>query len=284
MSDLLNAFTVDVEDYFQVSAFEGTIARSQWPGFTSRVVANTHRILALLERHGVRATFFVLGWVGERHGHLVRDIAGAGHEVGCHGYWHRLVYEQTPDGFRDDIRQARDILAGITGREVTAYRAPSFSITRASLWAYEILAEEGFRVDSSVFPTRHDRYGIPDAKPDIHVVETAAGRVVEFPPSVLRIGGRNVPVAGGGYFRLYPYPITRYAVGRVQGRRGAPFMFYVHPWEVDPEQPRLRAGTLVGRMRHYVNLPRTQAKLDRLLTDFRFGSVSQVLDARGVQR
>ncbi|MBN2474405.1 MAG: DUF3473 domain-containing protein [Pirellulales bacterium] len=275
--DMLNAFTVDVEDYYQVSAFERDIPRDQWNRRDGRVVDNTHRILDLLQRHDVRGTFFVLGWVAQQHPQLVRDIHSRGHEIGSHSYGHRLIYDQSPDEFRDDLRRSRDVLEDAIGQAVTAYRAPSFSITKRSLWALEILVEEGFRVDSSVFPTYHDRYGIPDAEPRIHQIDTAAGPLWEFPPSVVRFPRVNLPVSGGGYFRLYPLPWTVYCLGRINRRLQQPFMFYVHPWEIDPGQPRLRAGSRVSRFRHYVNLSRTASKLERLLQTFRFGRLCEAI-------
>ncbi len=267
----LNAFTVDVEDYYQVSAFEQDIQRDQWDSYASRVVANTRRLLRLLEQHRVSATFFVLGWVAERNPHLVREIQDADHEVASHSFWHRLVYEQTPDEFRDDLIASRDVLQDITGEKVTAYRAPSFSITEKSLWALDILAEEGFEVDSSIFPVYHDRYGIPDAPTDLHLRETKAGTIWEFPVSVRKMTGVNLPISGGGYFRLYPYRFTARCLRRVNEREDRPFVFYVHPWEVDPNQPRLPIRSRMSRTRHYVNLSRTERKLDLLLSQFRFG-------------
>lgn len=273
----LNAFTVDVEDYFQVSAFEKHISRGEWPHWESRVVANTRRILHLLDRHGVKATFFVLGWIGERHPQLVREIHACGHEIGSHGYWHRLIYEQTPDEFRSDLRRSRDVLQEAIGRPVTAHRAASFSITKRSLWALPILAEEGFLVDSSIFPIHHDRYGIPDAEPRLHRLSTPAGELWEFPPPVARLGRMNLPV-GGGYFRLYPLAWTTYCLRRVNRADRRPFVFYVHPWEIDPEQPRVRAASRVSRFRHYVRLAKTEAKLGRLLQRFRFGRLCDVVN------
>jgi len=276
--NLLNAFSVDVEDYFQVSAFESHIRRDEWDRFESRVVANTHRILELLDRHNVRATFFVLGWVARRHPQLVRDIHGGGHEIGSHGYWHRLIYEQTPEEFRQDLRESRDVLAEIIGQPITAYRAPSFSITKRSLWALDILAEEGFLIDTSVFPVYHNRYGIPDFEPRIQRIETPAGPIHEFPPSVVRLARLNVPVSGGGYFRLYPLSWTLHCLARINRRLQQPFMFYVHPWEVDPGQPRLRVGSRTSRFRHCVNLAKTEHKLDVLLQKFRFGRLCDVIE------
>ncbi|MCH8048440.1 MAG: DUF3473 domain-containing protein [Planctomycetes bacterium] len=273
----INAFTVDVEDYFQVSAFEKHVARSQWDQYASRVVDNTQRILRLLNRHDVQATFFVLGWVADRYPDLVREIHHAGHEVGSHSFWHRLVYDLSPEEFRDDLRRSRDVLEDLIGASVTAYRAPSFSITKRSLWALDILSEEGFCVDSSIFPIHHDRYGIPGAKTSVHTLQTKAGQLWEFPPSVARFAGFNLPVSGGGYFRLYPFALTRYCLNRLNRTRQEAFMFYVHPWEVDPEQPRLGVGSRMARFRHHVNLSSTERKLDALLGKFRFGRLCDVI-------
>jgi len=277
---ILNAFTVDVEDYFQVSAFEKYIARDQWDRWESRVVANTHRVLQLLDRNDVKATFFVLGWVGERHPQLVRDIHACGHEIGAHGYWHRLIYQQTPAEFRADLRRSREVLEDTIGERVTAHRAASFSITKQSLWALEILVEEGFLVDSSIFPIRHDRYGIPGAKRYPHQLKTPSGHLWEFPPSVIRLAGLNLPVGGGGYFRLYPLRLTMRCLAGINRTTVQPFMFYVHPWEIDPEQPQIRAASRTSRFRHYVNLGRNERKLDRLLRHFRFGRLCDVVPPR----
>ena len=276
-SDVLNAFTVDVEDYFQVSAFEKHVPRDQWDRWESRVVPNTHRVLELLDRHSVKATFFVLGWVAERYPHLVREIHSSGHEIGSHGFWHRLIYEQTPEEFRADLRRSRDVLQDVIGGPVTAHRAASFSITNRSLWALEILVEEGFLVDSSVFPVRHDRYGIPGAEPRLHRIATAAGPLWEFPPSVVRLVGMNLPVSGGGYFRLYPLAWTLYCLRRINRAERQPHIFYVHPWELDPEQPRIDAASRTARFRHYVNLGRNEQKLDQLLRHLRFGRLCDVI-------
>lgn len=273
----VSAFSIDVEDYFQVSAFAGQVRPEQWGSYESRVVANTRRLLDLLEATGIRATFYILGWVARHYPQLVRDIQRAGHEIGCHSYWHRLIYEMTPEEFRADLRLGLDVLEEITGEPVRLYRAPSFSVVRSSLWALDILAEEGIGVDSSIFPIRHDRYGLPDAPARPHVRTTSGGDLWEFPPSVFRFGRLNVPVAGGGYFRLFPYAITQQCLHRVT-RLGEPAMFYIHPWEVDPDQPRL-AGSRLSRFRHYVNLRHTERKLRSLVGRFRFGTVSESLDA-----
>lgn len=274
---MLNAFTVDVEDYFQVTAFERDIPRSQWPDFPSRVVQNTGRLLELFDRHQVQGTFFVLGWVAERFPQLVREIHAAGHEIGSHSYWHRLIYEQTPDEFRDDLRRSRDVLTDIIGEKITCYRAPTFSITRKSWWALEILVEEGFTVDSSIFPIRHDRYGVPDAEPGLHEINTPSGTIIEFPPSTLRKFGRNLPVAGGGYFRLMPLSWSLRCVRSINEKSRRPFMFYTHPWEIDADQPRLSVGTRLSRFRHRVNLARTQPRLNKLLANFKFGRMDAAI-------
>lgn len=276
MTSVLNAFTVDVEDYYHVSAFADRIPVSDWDRWESRVVANTHRVLKLLSHHATRGTFFILGWVADRFPALIRDIAQDGHEIGCHGYWHRLIYDQSENEFRDDLIRARDAIHRATGITVTAYRAPSFSITSRSTWAFDVLAEEGFTLDSSVFPVRHDRYGMPGANLDIHQIERPAGTLTEFPPAVYRLGGLNLPIAGGGYFRLLPIAATLRAICRTNQVLGRPFMFYIHPWELDPEQPRI-AGRLRSRWRHYQNLRTTERKLNQLLDVYRFGAATDAL-------
>jgi polysaccharide deacetylase family protein (PEP-CTERM system associated) len=274
---LLNALTIDVEDYFHVSGFESCVDRSQWDEFPARVGPSTRKLLHILQEAGVRATFFVLGWVAERQPKLVRAIRDEGHEVGCHSFWHRLIYTQTPEEFRRDLRRARGVLEDALGEAVTLYRAPSFSITGQSLWALDILAEEGFTLDSSIYPIRHDRYGIPGTPRIPHRLARPSGTLWEFPPPVCSFLGHSLPVGGGGYFRLYPYALTRRGLNQINGT-GCPFSFYLHPWEVDPEQPRLRPGLLRG-FRHYVNLSRTEPRLRWLLRDFRFGTLSEALVA-----
>ena len=274
-----NALTIDVEDYYHVSAFESCLDRADWDRYESRVVPNTWRVLRLLEKHDVRATFFVLGWVAERFPDLVRDISRRGHEIGCHSYDHRLVYRMTPDEFRADLVRARDVTERAAGARVDCYRAPSFSITKRSLWALDILVEEGIRFDSSVFPVHHDRYGIPDADPDIHRIDTPRGSLWEFPASVVPFGPVNLPVSGGGYFRLYPLWWTVRLLRRVHRRCGRPFIFYVHPWELDPEQPRLKSPSRLSRFRHYCNLASTERKLDLLLKQFAFAPMGEVIEA-----
>lgn len=279
MSRMLNALTVDVEDYFHASAFDHVVSRASWPQLDSRVVANTHRLLELFAAHQVRGTFFVLGWVADRFPELVRDIAGGGHELASHGQHHQLVYTLTPEQFREDVRRAKKTIEQIAGAAVRGYRAPSFSIVTQSLWALDVLIEEGHTYDASIFPIRHDRYGIPDAPRSPHVIQRSAGSIVEFPSSTVRAGGANYPIAGGGYFRLFPYAATRWAIARVNSRDREPVMLYVHPWEVDPGQPRLPASRTT-QWRHRVGLQTTLDKLRRVLGDFSFGTVSEVLDAR----
>jgi len=274
--NLHNVLTIDVEDYFQVSGFEQHAPRREWDQFDCRVEANTYRLLELFADCDVRATFFVLGWVADRYPDLVRDIHDQGHEIASHSYWHRLIYTMAPDEFRRDLRQSRDTLEDVIGEPVTAFRAPSFSIVDRSRWALEILAEEGFTVDSSVFPIHHDRYGIPGAQPRLHRIETTAGGLWEFPPSVVRLAGTNVPVSGGGYFRLFPYRWTAHWLRRIN-TAGQPFIFYLHPWEIDPQQPRMHAASRVSKFRHYVNLRTTEQKLTRLLSEFRFTPLRDVI-------
>jgi polysaccharide deacetylase family protein (PEP-CTERM system associated) len=268
--------SVDVEDYYQVSAFDGVVSRGHWDQFESRVVANTERLLDLFARTNTRSTFFVLGWVAERHPALVRSIVASGHEVASHGYHHQLAYLLTPQQFRDDVRAAKAALEAMTGRPVLGYRAPSYSIVSSNLWTLDVLIEEGYAYDASIFPIRHDRYGIPDADRHVHVLTRPGGSLVEFPPSTVRVGSMNLPVSGGGYFRLLPYTWTSWGIRRINGE-GHPAMFYVHPWEIDPKQPRLQVGRLT-RMRHYGRLAATERRLTKLLSEFRFGPVSSVLN------
>lgn len=274
-TEIINAFTVDVEDYFQVTGFERQIPRAAWDSFESRVVPSTQKILDLLAYKGVRGTFFVLGWVAHRFPSLVRQIHAAGHELASHSYWHRLVYTLTPDEFRQDVRDSKAAIEDASGVAVTAFRAPSFSITAKSLWAFEVLVEEGITADSSVFPVHHDRYGIPGCQPEIHRISTSAGRILEFPMTSVGSGRFAIPVGGGGYFRLYPLWLTGKLLKRVNRVAHRPFAFYIHPWELDPDQPRLKFGSLSSRFRHYVNLQPTRAKLSALLSQFRFGTLTE---------
>jgi polysaccharide deacetylase family protein (PEP-CTERM system associated) len=274
--DVVNAMSVDVEEYFHVSALAAAAPVERWHAFESRVVQSTERLLAIFADAGVRATFFVLGWVAERQPSLVRRIASLGHELASHGYAHRLVYEQDPESFRADVHRARRVIEDVAGERVLGYRAPSYSITRRSLWALDVLVEEGHVYDASIFPVYHDRYGIPGAPRHPYRVETLSGRsLVELPPTTIRLGCVNLPVAGGGYFRLLPYWWTRWGLSRLNRRERRPAIFYLHPWEVDPEQPRLPSSPL-NRLRHYRNLHCTEPRLGRMLRDFAFGPIRDV--------
>jgi polysaccharide deacetylase family protein (PEP-CTERM system associated) len=272
MNSILNALTIDVEEHFQVQAFETVVDRSAWDLYPSRVVANTHRILRLLAEHGVCATFFVLGWIADRHPDLVREIAASGHEIATHGYWHELVYRQTPHEFAADLSQSLDAIGracngfnGSNGLQPAGYRAPSFSITNQSLWALDIVGDHGISYDSSIFPlAAHDRYGIHNAN---RFANKMRAGLWEFPVSTIRLGKQNWPVAGGGYFRLLPLRITRMAI-RQLNVQGHPAVIYLHPWELDPNQPGIRGAPLLSRFRHYVNLSKTESRLRVLLNEF----------------
>lgn len=271
----VHVMSVDVEDYYHVSAFEGVVSRGDWERQRSRVVANTEHVLALLGETGATATFFVLGWVAERHPDLVRRIVAAGHTLASHSYWHRLVYDLQPEEFREDLRRAKGLIEDAGGTAVRGFRAPSYSITKRSLWALDALADEGYAYDASIFPIRHDRYGIPSAPRSAHTVQTRHGAIVEVPGSAARLGSLTFPI-GGGYFRLFPYGATRWSIRRFAAVEHQPAIFYIHPWEFDPEQPRLPAPALT-RFRHYNHLGSTTDRFRRLLRDFRFGSIEQLL-------
>jgi polysaccharide deacetylase family protein (PEP-CTERM system associated) len=276
----VNAMTVDVEDYFHVQAFASVVKRSSWEGYPSRVEQNTLHLLEMFACRRVRATFFVLGWVAERFPALVQAIRKAGHRVGCHGYAHRVIYEGDEADFRNDVRRARQTIEDITGMSVTSFRAPSYSITAKTLWAFEVLGEEGFEYDSSVFPVRHDNYGIPDAPRFPYTKRLRCGREIsEFPPSTLRILGNNIPVAGGGYLRLFPYKLTAWAINYLNKTERQPAMVYLHPWEIDPDQPRISASWL-SRFRQYNNLDSTETKCQKLLDDFSWAPMEEVLSQR----
>jgi polysaccharide deacetylase family protein (PEP-CTERM system associated) len=279
VATVLNAMTVDVEDYFQVSAFAGLVVPSEWPSFESRVCRNTDRLLKIFDDADVRATFFVLGWVAERFPALVKRIHQAGHELASHSYDHGLVYEKTPDAFLLDLDRAKVAIEQAAGVAIQGYRAPSFSITTRSLWALDLLAAEGYTYDASIYPIRHDRYGISSWSRQISQITRAGRSLWEVPGSTVRRLGNNVPVGGGGYFRLLPYSWTRYGIQTLNEVEGEPMIFYVHPWEIDPDQPRLSCGALT-RVRHYSNLAGTEDKLKRLLQDGVFGTVTEVLAAR----
>jgi len=270
-------FTVDVEEHFQVSAFERIVPRADWGRHESRVGASVARLLDLMARHGARGTFFVLGWVAERHPEVVRRIAAAGHEIASHGWDHVRVTELTPAMFRESVRRTKQALEALTGACVLGYRAPSFSIVPGREWALDILLEEGHRYDSSLFPIHRPGYGYPSARPDPHWLKRDGGRLFELPPATLTRFGVRLPAGGGAYFRLFPYAFVR-AAFLDYARRGIPGTFYIHPWEVDPAQPRMEVP-LLTRVRHYGGLARTVPRLERLLAEFRFTAIAESLSA-----
>jgi polysaccharide deacetylase family protein (PEP-CTERM system associated) len=271
-----NILTFDVEEYFHASIFEKVVSADRWPQLESRVERNVERILSLLERHQVRATFFVLGWIGEHRPSVVRRIAAHGHEIACHGYDHRLISGMTPEEFREQLSRSIEVLERLSGKRVVGFRAPSFSINEETLWAFEVMAEMGIEYDSSIFPVFHDRYGIPKTpRGEFKIVTERGANIVELPPASVRILGQNLPFGGGGYFRLFPFWFTSWSIKRIN-RRGEPVMFYLHPWELDPEQPALKLG-LGPRLRHYSNLRIVERKLEKLLESFRFLPISEFL-------
>ena len=272
-----DGLSVDVEDYFHVEAFADRIAPEDWARYPSRVADNTRRVLELFAELGVQATFFVLGHVAESQPAVVRDILDAGHEVGCHSYLHRRIHTLTPERFREDTRRALGAIQDAGGREVLGYRAPTFSVVRQSLWALPILAEEGFVYDSSVFPVLHDNYGIPQAPSHLYRWQLSGATLYEIPPMTVPLWGRNLPVAGGGYLRNLPMWYTRWALRRIR-RRQQPVLVYLHPWELDPAQPRLPAGWK-SRLRHYRNLERMEERLREVVTGGRFRPLREVLAA-----
>ncbi len=271
----VNAMSVDVEDYFQVSAFEPHVSRDEWEDWPLRVRDNTVRLLELFEQKGARATFFTLGWIAEKEPALVRDIVAAGHEVASHGWSHRRVTSQKPDEFRADVRRTRLLLEDIAGQPVVGYRAASYSVTLDTLWALDILGEEGYRYSSSICPIRHDHYGIPEFPR--FACRLAEDGILEVPVTTTVVAGRNIPCGGGGWFRLAPYAYSRWALRRVN-RECQPAVFYLHPWEIDPGQPRVEGLSARTRFRHYLNLRLTQPRLERLLDDFRWDRMDRVFN------
>jgi polysaccharide deacetylase family protein (PEP-CTERM system associated) len=252
--EITHVLSVDVEDYFQVEAFAGSVDRKSWNEWPSRVVTNTHRVLDLFDQHNAKGTFFFVGWVAARFPYLVREVQSRGHELACHSYWHRTVYSLTPDEFRKDTRQAKKAIEDAAGVSVTGYRAPSWSITKSCLWALDILAEEGFAYDSSIYPIHHDLYGVPGAQRFPYTHACANGlKLQEFPPATLRFLGTNFPAAGGGYLRIFPTAFTELAFHTFEKKYGERVVVYLHPWELDPEQPRIN-GPFKSRIRHYTNL------------------------------
>ncbi|MDJ0941248.1 MAG: DUF3473 domain-containing protein [Woeseiaceae bacterium] len=273
-----NAMTIDVEDYFQVSALASAIDRDSWDSIDCRVEANTDKLLQMFDDADVCATFFVLGWVADRYPAVVRRICEAGHELASHGYSHELIYRQTPDEFAEETRRSKTVLEDVSGLPVNGYRAASFSIRRSTGWAIEALVDAGFTYDSSIVPVRHDLYGVANAPAHPYTIVMPDGRrIVEYPPSTISLSGRRIPVGGGGYFRLFPYWFSRWALNSINRSEGKPFTFYLHPWEVDPDQPRVKTNNLKSRFRHYNNLHKCEARLERLLSHFRFTTKEQVL-------
>lgn len=277
---MLNAMTVDVEDYFQVSAFESYIERQHWDRLPCRVEQNTDRILALFAEHKVRATFFTLGWIAERYPGLIRRIVAAGHELACHGYSHVRATEQSPEEFREDVSRAKGILEDTSGIPVIGYRAASYSIGAKNLWALRVLDELGFLYSSSIYPVKHDLYGMPEA-PRFAFRPAEAQSLLELPVTTVAMAGKNFPCGGGGYFRLLPYVVSRWAMQRVNATDRQACIFYFHPWEIDPGQPRQKAINLKTRFRHYLNLSRMEGRLARLLRDFHWDTMAQVFLASG---
>lgn len=270
---ITNALTIDVEDWFQVSAMAPYIRRSDWDTRECRVERNVERILALLDERQVKATFFTLGWVAERYPQLVRRIVDGGHELASHGHGHERASDLTPAALREDVGRAKQVLEDIAGVPVLGYRAPSFSISERNLWAFDTLAEAGYRYSSSLYPIRHDHYGMPDAPRFAHRRDNG---LLEIPITTLRVRERNFPSSGGGWFRLMPYAMTRWIIRRVNARDRQAAIFYFHPWEIDPGQPRVPGIDAKTRFRHYVNIGRTEGRLQQLLADFRWGRMDRI--------
>jgi polysaccharide deacetylase family protein (PEP-CTERM system associated) len=273
-AEVVNAFSIDVEDYFHVEALSASIDRNSWSDREYRAESNTRRCLEILAARNVKATFFVLGWVAKRSPALVREIHAAGHEVACHGLTHQMVYKQSPELFRDETSQAKRMLEDAAGTCVRGYRAATYSITKSSLWALEILEELGFAYDSSIFPIRHDLYGIPSAPRFSY--RPNSGQLLEVPITTVEWLGQRLPCGGGGYFRLLPYALFRAGLRRVNTRDRQPAVFYCHPWEIDPGQPRIAGVSVKSRFRHYTNLHKMEYRLQRLLGDFRWGRMDEV--------
>lgn len=285
-----NYLTIDVEDYFHVSAFKDVVALENWNDYTPRVEKNTHSILSIFNKHNVKGTFFILGWVAERYPNLIKEIAAEGHEIACHSFFHRLIYSLSPIEFKEDTKRTKGLLEDITNAKIKGYRAPSYSITRKSLWALKILYDLGFEYDSSIFPIYHDIYGIPDAPrfqfywdlnneiPSIRFdgegIENKEKILREIPISTTSFLGKNIPISGGGYFRFFPYWFTKSALQKIKKEEKYPFMFYLHPWEIDPQQPKIKGAKLLSKFRHYNNLRKTENRLNNLLNDFTFGPIS----------
>lgn len=273
-----NIFSIDVEDYYQVEAFSSVIDRDAWQQQESRVAANTYRILDLLDNYNVKGTFFVLGYVAKSHPEIVTEISDRGHEIASHGMSHRLIYTQEPDVFREETRASKALLEDICQKAVIGYRAATYSITAKSLWALDILVEEGFKYDSSIFPMRHDKYGIPDIRRTPHIMRVNSGSIAEIPIAIYEKAGIKIPCAGGGYFRLWPYWLTKWCLSGINKTRE--FNFYLHPWEIDTKQPRIDDAGYLSKFRHYNNLEKCESRLNRLLDDFDFTTASDLLKTK----
>lgn len=272
-STITNALTIDVEDYFQVSAFAPHIARSEWNTRECRVERNINCILEMLARHNTKATFFTLGWIAERYPKLVRQIVQQGHELASHGYGHERASDQTEEAFFADIHLAKIVLEDLADSAVNGYRAPSFSIGSGNLWTFDCLARAGYRYSSSIYPIRHDHYGMPESPRFAHEVRPG---LMEIPITTLRVLNRNWPSSGGGYFRLFPYALSRWMLSRVNANDREPGIFYFHPWEIDTGQPRIAGISRKTRFRHYVNIDRMEGRLNQLLGDFKWGRMDQI--------
>ena len=272
---ILNALTIDVEDYFQVSAFESFISKNQWDSIPHRVESNTHKILDMLNEKQVKATFFTLGWIAERYPEMVKRIVSDGHELACHGYEHIRVTEQTPEQFRSDVYKAKNILEQFTGKQIIGYRAASYSINASNLWALNVLQELGFKYSSSIYPVKHDLYGMPDA-PRFMYEPIKHQKFKEIPITTIRLGNKNWPCGGGGFFRFYPYALSKWALNRVNNQEQQSAIFYFHPWEIDPKQPRQSGLSLKTRTRHYLNLEKMESRINQLLTDFKWDTMENV--------
>lgn len=280
-----HAMTVDVEDYYHVAAFNKAINPADWDTWPSRVEANTNKLLQLFDDANIKITFFILGWVAERYPELVKTIRAQGHEIASHGYSHQLIYKQDQQVFREETAKSKQILEDLGQAPVIGYRAASYSITRKSLWALDTLADLGFTWDSSIFPTRHDNYGIPGSPEEPYKIITNSGAVLtEFPLTTAKVFGQSVPAAGGGYFRQYPYALSRWLFERASLNQTKPQIFYLHPWEIDPDQPRVPNASWFSNFRHYTNLKRCLPRLERMIGDFQFGTISQSLRSTDIKR
>lgn len=278
MSQIINAMTVDVEDYFHVSAFENTIAKADWEKTPLRVEHNTYRLLELFEKHNVKSTFFTLGWVAERCPNLIKAIVDQGHELASHGFAHQRITEMSKDDFVTDVVKSKNILEQLSGTEIIGYRAPSFSLNDTNTWVYEKLIELGFQYSSSTYPIQHDLYGVPNWPRFIHERSESFGgqKIIEIPIPTLRKNNINTGIGGGGYFRLYPYWLSKKRIDKFHQQEQKPYSFYFHPWEIDPDQPRVKDAPLKSKFRHYINLSRMEGKLERLLKDYKWNTMKSV--------